>query len=471
MSQETVLIVDDSRVNQRLAEILLKKAGYQVRTASDATQAEQAVKEFHPRLILMDVQLPGIDGFELTRRLREDPEAREMLIVACTAIDDESGAETAKSAGCDGFIAKPIDAQTFADQIRRYLEPDAQPTSTDPAEVPAELRKEFIAEGLKSSEAWTGADIAGLDLETVRREVHHWVGIGGTLGYPEITTCARELESMLEATPEQATFDMMRDLFTAAMAAGFEPAATEPSLKAGIFGFDEPEFSSIRGALQTQEIDATDLGTMTEGLSAEFFAAHHLIVLNARVDPGIRAWNNVFSHAGFAPPVIVISSLPEANQLESITAIRPADFIFAPWEPAEVCFRAARILKRRRTEKRRTVVLADDDPMVHSLLKAAFEKVNVDCRSAHDGREALDAIRNSSPDAAILDIGMPRISGLTVLTEIRKSAQTRTIPVLMLTARQQKSEVSMALGFGANDYVVKPFDATDVVTRLLRLMP
>ena len=122
-------------------------------------------------------------------------------------------------------------------------------------------------------------------------------------------------------------------------------------------------------------------------------------------------------------------------------------------------------------KKKRTVILADDDPMVYSVLAPQFEKAGIECRSVGDGRQALDAIRSSPPDAVILDIGIPRISGLAVLTEVRKSAETRELPVMMLTARQQQSEVNKALSFGANDYLVKPFKPADVVARLLRLMP
>jgi CheY-like chemotaxis protein len=210
---------------------------------------------------------------------------------------------------------------------------------------------------------------------------------------------------------------------------------------------------------------------MTEGLSGEFFATHDVIVLNARGDAGTRAWTSTFGRDEFTRPVVAIAALGELKNLDPISKERPSDFVFSPWEAEEIAFRSGRLLSDvPRPASRRMVIIADDDPMVHTLLTAAFAKVNVECRSVHDGREALDAFRSSTPAAGILDIGMPRISGLTVLTELRKSAQTRGIPIMMLTAHRQKSEVGMALGFGANDYVVKPFDTANVVTRLLRLM-
>src|SRR5262249_27145147 len=95
----------------------------------------------------------------------------------------------------------------------------------------------------------------------------------------------------------------------------------------------------------------------------------------------------------------------------------------------------------------------------------------VEVHPARDGQEALDAVSNLSPDAMLLDIGMPRISGMSVLREIRRHPSKRALQILMLSARQQRNDISMALAFGANDYAVKPFDPEDLVMRIMRLLP
>ena len=465
MSQETVLVVDDNQVTRRLTEVLLNKAGYDVRSASDAAQAERVAKEFGPALILMDVQLPDVDGLELTRRFRADPAMKGVVILAYTANNGPDDEEKAKEAGCDGYIVKPIDARTFADQVRKYL-----PEAIDASAIPADLRREFITEGHKTAETWAATKPAELNRDAARGVLHHWTGIGGTLGYPEITARARELHSLLDTSPETVSFTAIRDLFAAALAAGFEPA--KATAKAGVFGFEPAEVERIAGAFKGTNIAAVDLGLSSEGLSNEFLSGHDLVVLNTAIESGADAWKSVFSKANFEKPVLMIAALKELPQMEAISVERPADIVFPPWEPEEIAFRARRILDRRGpAKKRRTVILADDDPMVYSLLAPLLEKAGIECRNVGDGRQALDAIRSSPPDAAILDIGIPRISGLTVLTEVRKSPETRALPIMMLTARQQQSEVNKALSFGANDYMVKPFRPADVVARLLRLMP
>jgi CheY-like chemotaxis protein len=85
MEKDTILIVDDNPVNMKLIRILLTGEGYDVRTAADAKEAAKVLAEIHPSLILMDIQLPGMDGLELTRRLKAEPRTRDITIVGLTA--------------------------------------------------------------------------------------------------------------------------------------------------------------------------------------------------------------------------------------------------------------------------------------------------------------------------------------------------------------------------------------------------
>ena len=121
MAGEAILIVDDNPTNLKLARVILAGAGYEVRTATDAEEALAVLGDFRPRLILMDLQLPGIDGLELTRRLKSDPAHREVKIVALTAYAMKGDEEKARAAGCDGYITKPIDAETLPATIAAHL--------------------------------------------------------------------------------------------------------------------------------------------------------------------------------------------------------------------------------------------------------------------------------------------------------------------------------------------------------------
>ncbi len=85
MGGELIMVVDDNPVNLKLVRVLLMKKGYEVYTATDADEALALLERVHPHLILMDIQLPGIDGLTLTRRLKADPATCDIIIVALTA--------------------------------------------------------------------------------------------------------------------------------------------------------------------------------------------------------------------------------------------------------------------------------------------------------------------------------------------------------------------------------------------------
>ena len=101
--------------------LLLTGEGYAVRTATDADEALTMVRDFDPRLILMDVQLPGVDGLALTRHLKADPTTRDTIILGITAHAMTGDEQRVLAAGCNGYVAKPIDTRTFPGLVARYL--------------------------------------------------------------------------------------------------------------------------------------------------------------------------------------------------------------------------------------------------------------------------------------------------------------------------------------------------------------
>ena len=116
-----VLVVDDNLFNLELASYVLAADGLAVATAGDADEALCRIADFQPDLILMDIQLPGMDGLTLTRQLKADPATRPILVVAFTAYAMKGDEAAMRAAGCDGYLAKPIDVARFAAQVRGLL--------------------------------------------------------------------------------------------------------------------------------------------------------------------------------------------------------------------------------------------------------------------------------------------------------------------------------------------------------------
>jgi len=116
-----VLVVEDNPANLMLATAVLERADMRVISAGTTREARSLIASALPDLVLMDVQLPDGDGFELTRELKSASATADLPVVALTAYAMKSDEEKASAAGCDGFISKPVDTRTLADQVRRFL--------------------------------------------------------------------------------------------------------------------------------------------------------------------------------------------------------------------------------------------------------------------------------------------------------------------------------------------------------------
>lgn len=118
-----VLIIEDNPANMSLATFLLESVGHVVFRATDAEAGLSIAGREHPDLILMDIQLPGIDGLEATAQLKGAVNTRSIPVIALTALAMKGDEERIRAAGCDGYIAKPMRYQEFLATVARQLEP------------------------------------------------------------------------------------------------------------------------------------------------------------------------------------------------------------------------------------------------------------------------------------------------------------------------------------------------------------
>jgi two-component system, cell cycle response regulator DivK len=215
MAGEPILVVDDTPVNLKLTRILLTNEGYQVKTAGTAEEALDLLHTYHPYLVLADIQLPGMDGLEFTRRVKQNPETSDVMVVALTAFAMKGDEQKALEAGCDGYITKPIDTRSLGGQIREYLQRRAalhpETMTAAPMRAPQklelprpefdELRRRFLDEGREQSRQLL-LDLEGaFNARDAARAVHQWIGTGGLLGYMPISLQAREVEAVMLEKP------------------------------------------------------------------------------------------------------------------------------------------------------------------------------------------------------------------------------------------------------------------------------
>jgi two-component system cell cycle response regulator DivK len=120
-----ILIVEDNYANMKLATFLLESAGHEVLPATDAESGLTIARTAHPSLILMDIQLPGMDGLQATALLKQDESTRTIPVIALTALAMKGDEERIRAAGCDGYIAKPLAYKDFLATIAAFLSEQA----------------------------------------------------------------------------------------------------------------------------------------------------------------------------------------------------------------------------------------------------------------------------------------------------------------------------------------------------------
>ncbi|MFZ5556465.1 MAG: response regulator [Pseudomonadota bacterium] len=118
-----ILVIEDNPANARFAGFVLTKAGHEVLHAADARSGIALATQQRPDLVLMDIQLPGMDGLEATRRLKADPATRAIRVIALTAFAMKGDEDRVRAAGCDGYLTKPFEHRQLVEAVQAALAP------------------------------------------------------------------------------------------------------------------------------------------------------------------------------------------------------------------------------------------------------------------------------------------------------------------------------------------------------------
>ena len=499
MDGEPILIVDDTPVNLKLTRMLLVNEGYLVQTASSAEEALELLRSYRPRLILADIQLPGMDGLEMTRLIKRDAATRDIAVVALTAFAMKGDEQKALDAGCDGYITKPIDTRTLGERIRQLVSgrggdyPSAATQLAPEQEaIPAAemqvLRHRFLQEGQER----TRQMLVDLDddfrSKDAARTVHQWVGTAGLLGYPALARQTRDVEALLRARPldsAQARESLTNLLLGFSTPPEGQDAPVHDAIVralrgkcVAIVGLPSHETQLLCVALERVRARAMAFD-LTSTPDAAALAQCDLVVTYIRPDGLNSAWLDPSGEAAGRPTVFV-GHRDDLLELDLGIQAMAAEFLMSSWQPDEALMRLSLAVMHggprgtRATAPRKgigariRVLVADDDPTVLALVRTALENFGMECQVAADGRTALETARRWRPQAAILDVNMPGMDGYEVLAALR--AENLPVRIMLLTARQRESDIIRGFTLGADDYVVKPFSPMELVARLKRLI-
>jgi CheY-like chemotaxis protein len=238
VGRESILIVEDSTLSAKLARVLFSCEGFDVRTASSAHEALIILREFRPGVVLTDIHLPEVDGFELARRIRADPELRGLVVLA-TSADRDVDPERIACAGCDGFVPKPFDVESVRASTAGALSkkngarPDGD-ARAKAAEGDSEvavldsIRRAMSRLGLDGSDPWLHGFLArcAADLKDLRRAAadgdtrqiawiaHRLAGLSGMIGAARVARVCLDLERLGDAESTEGTRARLLDQLT-----------------------------------------------------------------------------------------------------------------------------------------------------------------------------------------------------------------------------------------------------------------
>lgn len=356
MPGELILVVDDTPVNLKLTRMLLEHEGYRVRTATSAEEALQVLDEFRPRLVLADIQLPGIDGLEMTRRIKAEPRNADLLVVALTAYAMKGDEEKARAAGCDGYITKPIDTRELGARLRAYLDrlpasPAAAGTAVEsllPEAEMRELRERFLREGLRLVSQWQ-EDLAGcFQPAVVAAAIHQWVGAAALLGFSSVSLLARETENVLREIP--LDMGQLRDLLDGLAsqfrdpAAGAVPQEPPPEPVPEIEGrvliaaADTALAALLKAILQSQGIDCRTAADGPSALDEIRRTCPEAAALDADLPRfgGLEVLQAIRAERLPVRTILLLSERPAADFTE--------DYLIKPCDPIELAVKLKRTL-------------------------------------------------------------------------------------------------------------------------------
>jgi DNA-binding response OmpR family regulator len=324
------------------------------------------------------------------------------------------------------------------------------------------------------------ADAASYD--ALQYEVHRLNGTGATYGFPGISSTAERLERHL-GSPERvptivvkllsALMKAIGESLSRSRAAAPAPGAAEApppqprglraaSKPAVLVADDDPAilnlvqellspFASVecaqsgRAALDAMERRRFDLVILDYELSD--MSGLDVLMQAGRMDSGIHS------------PVMMLSAMSEPDKVARLIAAGAQNYLVKPVSPGHLLERVSVLLQRRK----KIVMVADDDPLIREILRKRLTQRGHEVVLANNGAQALATARRLHPQAIVLDRQMPRLDGLQFLQELRRHDETRSIPVIMLSAACSSDDIYSGYRDGADVYIAKPFVPDQVI--------
>ena len=402
----TILVIEDNHKNMKLVRLLLQMGDYRVLEAEDAEKGIEIARQDRPDLILMDIQLPGMDGLQATAIIKADPQLADIPVVALTSYAMEGDKACALAAGCDGYLTKPIDTETFLDVIGTYI--------TAEKAAPAVRKHNAVRILIVDDDAKNMKLMCGL----LARDDY------------ELSTANDGPAALLqveENPPDLILLDVMMP--------GMDGYEVTRRLKAGA------ETKAIPIILVTALDSPADRAQGLEAGAEEFLTKPvNPVEIEARIQ----------------------SMLMLKRYRDQLTIRSRSEDRIGTDSPHEEMLEETGRLQR--------ILIVEDDTKDLKLLQNHLVSSNYQIDVVRNGPDAIEAISRQRFDLILLDILLPDISGFEICRRIKQMEDVRDTQVVLITCLNDIENKIRGVELGADDYLIKPIDPRELQARVKVLL-
>ena len=411
MANGKILIVEDNEKYMMLFSGLLQDCNFEIIEAKDAESGIEILKEQVPDLILMDIQLPGMDGYTATNLIKKDLKLKDVPVIALTAYVMQGDEEKAILAGCDGYIAKTIDPRSFLEKIISFIQVAKREKPQNKDRIHSHKKKILIIDDQLPNQRL-------LEAMLPPGEYDIFTASDGEEG----------VEKVYEVFPDVILLDVMmpkKDGFTVAR-----------ELK------EDPAVNNIPIILVTS-LDGSDSRISGLEAGAEEFLTKPVrtVELLARIR----------------------SMLQLKEYREQLLLRRQSEAIFAEAKTEEK-------EERQEMEQMPRVLLVEDNPVDASIVQKVLENEPLHLETVKRGEEAVALILDGGIDLILLDILLPDIDGFGICRKLKSMDVAKDIPIVVITCLDDMDSRITSVKLGADDFLVKPINSRELKARIKVLL-
>jgi cyclic di-GMP phosphodiesterase len=444
--RDVVLAVDDNEQNLQLLEEYLWSWGYDVVLARDGAEAVELYPRHNPAIIILDVMMPNMDGYEACSLIKGSPAGRTIPILMLTALTGTEDKIRALECGADDFLNKPINREELRTRIRSLIKIRSLRKELDSSEnIIMTLTSALESKDPRTighvhrvaSYAAHLCDKLGMSAEeketVIKGAMLHDLGMIGVPDHLLTTSPANEEEHGRVADHTRMGASILEPMMTFRQ---FVPIVRWHHERWDGSGYPD----GLRG-------DAIPIEAQVVGIANRFDEIHHerpITEHDAMQQLLVEA-----DQGAFSPDLArLFATALDEDTPRAVTSMH----------------------MRPRSDRRARLLCVDDNRMNRELVAATLADANMDVVTAENGREALELLEHEAIDAVLLDLVMPVQDGTSTLKLLRSDSRWEFLPVIVLTSHRNSGMRQEAIVAGADDFINYPLNRLELVTRIHSLL-